>query len=205
MLYALLLTAIVGAVASASASAAGQWWVKGAVFNGEEATSGKQTLSAELSATVAGTKILILCDKASTTGKIELKNKDVSLPVKFTECKVFEPAGCTIPATLETPELNSELQVTGEKVYDKSAPNAGNTFFTVAITGCADEGSFKVTGNMRCEVSEPEIEAVKLPCEYSEESGSELKFGANVATFTEDMLLELTGGNAADVWSAKTK
>jgi|SRR5579875_1046912 len=203
-LASVLVVFAVGAVSSASAMAAGQWYINGSKFTGEESIEGNQTGTSTLEMTISGIKTKISCTAATGTGKIKESNKDTSSAIKFTGCTVAEPSGCKTTSEIKTTATKTELEVEGEKVFDKYTPESGETFTTIPIEGCAVEGSYKVTGSARCEIQSPKTEAVEKECAFSSSTGSKLKFGANTATFTGKFLYKLTGTNKGKVWSAKT-
>lgn len=195
---------VLGAVASASASAAGQWYVGGLKFTGTEsikAEFGSTTYLWEL----FNIKISILCDDASATGSISESNKDELEPVKLSECIVKEPSGCTV-TSVETTSLKSELVVEGEHVYDKDEPVSGTTLATIKISGCSVEGTYVISGTTRCLMASTESTADT--CEYTASSGSKLKVAKGEssaeASYEVSRKTTLTGTDAGDSWGAKT-
>jgi len=203
-LVAVLAVCLLNAVSAASAMAAGQWYINGSKFTGKESAEGNQSGSASVEMTISGIKTKITCTSASATGELKESNKDANKASTLTGCKVAEPSGCKTTETIKTAETKSELEVEGEKVFDKFVPTSGETFATVSIEGCAIEGTYKATGSSRCEVQNPNTEAVEKECVFSASSGSKLKFGSNPATWIEKIILFLTGTNKGKPWSAKT-
>jgi hypothetical protein len=208
ILSAFLLAGLGAAVSSTPASAAGQWWVNRSAFTEEASTSGEQYALAVLEANIGKIKTAVQCGKTITKGTIQLDNKDSTSLMAFSGCTVTQPKGCTVLEPVPSIEqFNSELEVEGTKVFDRSTGTKSSKLLLVTISGgtCSVEGKYEVTGDMRCEVVQPEKESVIVPCTFSSTSGSELRIGANALLFTDLVLTELTGGNVGLIWSGKTK
>jgi hypothetical protein len=191
---------LVGAVAAfavttitaASASAAGQWWVSGAKFSGtEEVTAHLRTgTKAILKATLPGGEEIEL-ESSKISGKkgdLFANNKDLAEEITFLETKVVKIVGCETPSSVVVKPVVTELVVEGTKVFDLYTPKSGTEFTTINLTGCAGEGKYKMTGQTRCEIKEPEVEAVDKLCLFSAATAGEvgLKFGTEPATLTAE-------------------
>jgi hypothetical protein len=212
-LVLLCVVAALGVTAStaASASAAGQWWVSGAKFSGTEEvtahlkTGTKLVLTSKLP---GGEESVIEAQKISLKkGDIFANNKDLAEEITFLETKIAEPAGCSIAASVVLKPVVSELVVEvvegKTKVFDLITPKTGTEFTAWTLTGCASEGKYKITGQMRCEVQEPEVEAVDKLCLFSAATvgGVGLKFGTEPVILTAEPEFLLV---KKQKWSAKT-
>lgn len=138
-----------------------------------------------LPTTVAGVKFKVECTTLSGEGNIE--NQEVEgtpriaggeIKLEFSGCTVTEPAGkgCKVAEPINSAELKSETS--GLKtIY---GPASGETFMTMTVSGCsiaALNGEKKVTGKA-VGINE---EATPETTEFTETSGSELKFAGNAA------------------------
>jgi hypothetical protein len=193
-LAATLVVFVAGMVASASASAAGQWYISGSAFSGTESVAIKADGSSTISTTITGTKTTLTCTSATDTGTITGGSKDTAEALKFSGCTISEPAGCKVASSLTTAKLTSELVEEGGQIYDQVQPSSGTTVLTLTITECALEGAYRLTGSVRCLASE--VEEVAAACEFSSSSGSKLKAGSSEATFVSTTETTLTGANA---------
>jgi hypothetical protein len=207
LLLSILAVLAVGAIASASASAAGQWWVSAAKFSGtEEITAHLKvgTKSVLTSKLPGGEEVELVSPKISIKkADIFNNNKDLAEEITFLETTLAKPVGCVLssPSVVVRPVV-TELVVVGGKVYDLFTPKAGAEFVTLTLTGCAGEGKYKVTGQARCEVQEPNVEAENKLCLFNAAAAGAigLKFGTEPATLTAETEFLLV---KKQKWSAK--
>jgi hypothetical protein len=197
----------VTAITATSASAAGQWWVSGAKFSGTEGVTAhlKSGTKAILkSALPGGEEIELESPKISGKGgDLFANNKDLAEEITFLETKIVKPVGCTSQASVVIVPVVTELVVEGGKVFDLYTPKSGTEFSTITLTGCAAEGKYKMTGQTRCEIREPNIEAENKLCLFSSATAGKvgLKFGTEPATLTAEPEALLV---KKQKWSAKT-
>jgi hypothetical protein len=140
-----------------------------------------------LSATVGGVNFAITCTGLEAPG-LALTNKEEAGSMfvtstsksKFTGCSVTAPKekGCTVPAAIETVELKSKTDASGNTKYE---PSTGTKFVTIPVTKCSTEalnGEKEVTGTAQSSRKTASTQA------FTATSGSALKFGGQAATFT---------------------
>jgi hypothetical protein len=151
-------------ITAASAFASGQWWVSGAKFSGTEEITGhlKAGTKAILKSTLPGGEEL---ESESTTisgkkGDLFANNKGLAEEITFLESTLLKPAGCRPPFDVILKPVVAELVAEKGKIFDLLTPKSGTEFTTYTLTGCAAEGKYKTTGQTRCEIQEPEVEAV---------------------------------------------
>jgi hypothetical protein len=208
MLLSMLAVFAVGAVASASASAAGQWWVSGAKFSGTEGVTAhlKSGTKSVLKSNLPGGEEIDILSLLLTIklGDIFGINRGVVEEITLLEAEITVPLGCGLvsPSIIVKPVV-TELVVEGAKVFNLFTPKTGTEFTTITITGCAAEGKYKVTGQARCEVQEPTVEAENKVCLFSAATAGAtgLKFGTEPATLTAEPEFLLV---KKQKWSAKT-
>lgn len=189
------------------ALAAGQWWINGAEFSGEE------TLSEQLK---SGTKWVLQSELTGGT-RIDILAADFTLFKPFIygntsylasngsalEAIVTEPGGCRIEPSIPLFGLHGLFGAERGKVFIAIKPKEGTKLAEIEVTGCAGEGLYNLTGEARCEVLEPSVEEASKICAFGPSSGSTLKFGAKPATLTAEQEFSLSGTNKGDKWSAK--
>lgn len=185
-LMGILAVMSIGAVASASASAA-EWLVEGKTFSGTEEISGANVGNVTLLTTVNGIHLVIVCTSATGKGTIKDPNTgSVPSGVAFTGCTVSEPSGCKT-TNKTTTALEVSLLAEGEKrliTFFPSAAGEKKLFVTVEITGCSLEGEYEVTGgSVACEVVEPFVPAELKHCKFEPGVDQKLKFGTHEADF----------------------
>lgn len=189
----------------ATASAAGQVYINGAKFTGTETAEGINTTSMTFTSTVSGIKVKELCDHGVGKGTITDNNKGTISPgLELSECSLVEPSSCKAPAHINTVKLQSELEVESTKVFVNSFPESGTNFVVIEIENCALEGEYEINGSARCEVVEPEVEAVTKECDFTTTSGSKMKLGRDEASLVKVDSAKLTGVNSGKAWTAKT-
>ncbi len=206
MLLSILAVFAVSAVSATAASAAPQYFVAGVAFNGEEAIEANPkagTSAVLVSKLTGGATIEIVCTAGKlTSAVIKEKFKGSGKAIVYEKCSVKTPVSCKVSETLTTNEVVAEAVDTGTTGVSVvfSPKIAGGTFITIAVTGCAGEGSCKVTGSAECEGLEPTVEAVKKTCKFTTTSGTNLKFGVNTATLTQESEFFLNGAKKGSVW-----
>jgi hypothetical protein len=174
-----------------------------------EKTEGTNSGEATLKATIASVSAEIKCEKGKSTGTIEggaagAVGKSITT-MTFEKCKMITPENCKlapVDKTIETTELQGELELVSGRIEDKLVPKEG-AFATIGVEGkesscvIAEVGKpkfFGVTGSQLCEVgssnTEAETEATthKMACKYS---GSSLEVGGK-AEISSETTVKLT-------------
>lgn len=105
-----------------------------------------------------------------------------AITASFEGCAVVKPVSCSVPATITTRSMKSEIVTTTDK--QKYVPTEGTTFVTFSVGGGAEcsaalKGSKSVTGSATAVDNEATGEQ-----EFTSTSGSELKFAGQNATVT---------------------
>jgi hypothetical protein len=158
----------ISAVAAATASAAPTWKVEGKPLSATETLKTKAEAAFSLKSDLTGgAEVVILCPVfAATNAKIEPTAADSVEKIVFGEagtnkCTVDTPSACKTAETITTKAITTKLFDEGTaEVWDEYAPTSGTEFVTVAVTGCAGEGSYKITGKSCGKSLEPATEAV---------------------------------------------
>ena len=186
----------------------------GATENTEGTSSGEATLKAS----IAGVSAEIKCEKGKSAGTIDggaagAVGKSV-ITMTFEKCKMITPTNCKLTSadkTIETTELQSELELVSGRIEDKLVPKESGAFATVSVEGkesscvIAEVGrpkNFGVAGSQVCEVdssnsvAETEATTHKIVCKYS---GSSLEVGGK-AEMASETTVKLTSGKN---WSVK--
>ncbi len=123
--------------------------------------------------------------------------------LKFTGVSVVEPAGCTLPAAVETNLLEGEVKMVGggTKPLFKIEPDAAAgvvTFITLKIENCAIEGNYPAKGSTYCEgTNATEVHSETQECGTNAATAalSALTwFGS--ATFSGEITAELAAGGS---------
>lgn len=203
VLLGFLAVLVLGAVASASASAT-EWQVEEKPLTSEEAVLGKtEGTTSTLTTEVSKVKIDILCTLAEGKGKAIPTNTGSSTGVVFTKCSVSEPAGCKVTEPIDTVPLSISLLANGTSRLLTFSPTTGTTFVTLEITGCVLEGEYAVKGKVGCEIKNPTTPEVDKLCDFVAGTDQELTFGSSgaAATFVSSFLFLLTGSNSGKKWN----
>lgn len=178
-----------------------RWRISGSPFVGTEDVQVESTGLTQLSGSLTGgTKLVVQCEKAKTTGTVEESVLDASGPLDLSECKVREPSKCSVGAPLETTKLKSRLEASEDGAYDRLEAREGSALLIPEIVGCAGEGEYTLKGSLRCEFEEPASELAYHDCNFSDGSGSSLLLGAHTATLEGSFRVELTGTRSDDYW-----
>ena len=111
------------------------------------------------------------------------RGRDIN-EVEFTGCKTAgEISTCTVTTPILV-ESSTRLEEESSKIYDKFFPVSEEPLTEITLTGCALEGTFKVTGTTRGEVVGKVLKF----------SGQTLQFGSEKADFTAEIEQEGPGG-----------
>jgi hypothetical protein len=208
-LAALLAVTIAAGIATANAAAAeGPVWLVNGVqlLAGESINAlGKGTLTF----VVPGIELEIRC--SSLVEKTVLKGGEPGTDedkLTYLECSAIKPAGCktTTEITIEANTTllfvirvagklkvvnQAEWGLAAEKGFgDRFVGKELGSFGKVSITGCADEGTFSLTGNY--------VGVVNSGLEFLSEL-DELKFGTSAGVATGLLLYEGEEGQALEV------
>jgi hypothetical protein len=207
LLASMLAMFAIGAVASASASAAGCTAEVGAQcleFLGELTAEEKfEVLGANSALTVAAIGTVLCNDvHAENALLLEVTGKPVAvdkLVLNFSgECKLDGHATCKVTEPIKTVAIGGTLgTIAAGTATATFKPEAGTEFAKVTISGCEQEAIIKVTGEQLCKVPAITTEAVEheLTCAASE---SNLKDGTKLAEFEANVKAKATGTLAGD-------
>ncbi|HXF32349.1 MAG TPA: hypothetical protein VN522_12585 [Solirubrobacterales bacterium] len=155
----------------------------------------------QFTGTILGTPAAFECSTlGSSSGSVEnfeeggASKIKGSMVFKYTGCSISKPSGCKIngeangSAKLTTETLNTLATTTGGASSVKFSPS-GEKLFTLKLTGCAAEGSFKATGSVTGAVPGTDESLV----EFTSTSGSALTLAGNPATYTGNTKVEKEG------------
>jgi hypothetical protein len=211
VLLGLLTVLAVGAVASASASAAVMPAYSGLTNNTQlkvETTKLAGSGAATLKGTLAGIEIVIECTEEHGSGFIinseELKMGHSLGEIHYLNCTVSKPAGqgCLVfNKLILVPEVLNLLLLQGSGYRVDFSPETPPTFTVITIDGCTNtslNNKFKVNGTAAAEVNN-----ANSSLEFSSTSGSNLTFGGNAATYTDKIQNLMEGGGAITVINEK--
>jgi hypothetical protein len=196
LLISSLAVLAVGAVASASASAAfkKEYLVeKGAVVTPVNVVGGSSTPS-KLEAKLFGVKVKIECTSSTYTGTIAAAGASTGT-ISFSGCagKAGSKDKCVVEEPIKA-ELDDQLVEVSKKLQDEFSP-AGEFFTVVAIRAegggsCSVAGEFDVTGTQNCELPNSTVEALEheivcKPVKTLKLGGEEAKFTSTQTITTE--------------------
>jgi hypothetical protein len=203
VLLSLFAVLAVSAVASASASAVMPAYTNeaGALITGKlEVLTKKVGGNAVLKGTLAGVKVEVLCTEEHGTGWVENSAStgmglDLAL-LHYLKCSFVKPPGklCKVANELVHVQLVHSLLLLGGPTgylvdfYTDISPN----FTEIVVNGCENVSlntSYPVAGSARALANN-----TNLTLEFTAESGSELTFGGNPATYTDELKVEMAGG-----------
>jgi hypothetical protein len=191
---------VVSGVATASASAAPEYFINGTKLAGTETISSTQVGTAKLTSTLNGSEVLIECAKGTNTGKIETGGKSTAA-VKYETCSMSKPAGCKLTAAeakeINTAALVDQLAGTTGAFTDEFRPASGTEFVAIAFEKCTstlNNGSHVVSGCAAAAASEAEQVTGTLKFQATV-SGCTLAFAGNAATITAEDDVTLSGTN----------
>ena len=135
---------------SKSASA-GQWWINGVKFNGEEQLSVASTGTVKLKGgLVFLSENEMQCEGlgSSSTPTIYGGNEG-KLAIALSGCTFVQPSGCKVSGTLDFASVSSALEDGEGSVFDKLG-SAGGLLIKYPVEGCSLEGSYSIKGAARC-------------------------------------------------------
>jgi hypothetical protein len=214
LIFAALTVMVAGGIASATASAAPKWLVRGTALVGTEGLTTtflviEKELVAILTTTLPGGKVTIKisCKKAvGNNVTITAPNTNAASSVSFKECKL-DTTSCKLTAAeikeINTGAISSEAVDLGaaEPFFITLKAAAGGIFVKITLIECAGEGVFNVEGTAACRVL-PKVTTEQLLhlCNFEEVTLlSTLKFGTEKASIVAGASFTLVkGGN----WSA---
>jgi hypothetical protein len=187
------------------------WLVEGSPFaEGESAKSELVNAEPETAYvfSVASIGFSVSCEKFTVTGVKLLEATEGAAAasvekISFEKCAVVKPAGCLVAATLTTAPIKVELFDEGTtEVWALFKPEVGETFITVSVSECSDEGKYAVAGTACTSELEPGTDAVEKLWEAGVPLvGCAMKIGANAVTFTGEGAVKLTGPKSGSTWS----
>jgi hypothetical protein len=199
VLLSLLAVFVASAMASASASATMPAYTtpSGALItNHLEFLALRVVGNSVLKSTLAGVKIEIACEHVHVDGFI-LGTLGLAL-AHYLKCTMPKPAesGCLVHNELVFVHTHTLLLLNGSGGYKVLfAPESGN-FTEITIDGCTNtglNGTFPVEGSVAALVDNTNLELL-----FHKESGDELKFGGNAATY-EDKIKPLMLGSSEGI------
>jgi hypothetical protein len=208
VLFSLLVMSAVGAIASASASAAMPAYANesGTVLTtqhlGVLSLKLNTTSNAVLKGTLAGVKVTIECEEEHGTGTINNLNTmgESTAVVHYLKCNVTVPENqnCLVQNHLVIVNPTKDLLSLLEGSYrDAFSPETGTTFTSITIEKCnttALNNTFAVEGTATALINN-----ATSSLEFTKTSGSELTFGGNTATYTDTIQALMTGGGKIGV------
>jgi hypothetical protein len=156
-----------------------------------------------LASIVAGAEVKIHCPKDDFKGELELLGKTKGL-ILFLQCTVVKPANCTLnPSDIHAVFTDQLIGHPGaaEDEFTGSKNAATKEFASLNIegAGCVAKGEFAVTGTQKCALPEFGTALVvhDIDCK---KSGSNLKLGTAVASFSSLALVHLGAPNVGLRW-----
>jgi hypothetical protein len=191
---------VLSGVATATASAAPEYFIDHTKVAGTETTTAKQSGTAKLTSTLNGSEVLIECTSGSGTGKIEPGGKSTA-SIKYEGCSMSKPAGCKLTAAeakeIKPTGLVDQLAGTTGAFTDSFSPASGTEFVAIAFEKCTstlNNGSHVVSGCAAAKASEAEnvIGTLEFPATVG---GCTLSFAGNAAMITARDEVELSGPN----------
>jgi len=228
-LVALMVTALFAVFAGNSLGATklttkkAVWSNSGVAFGSTEGTGKEPKCSAAsnlvLKGTIIGSEAELTATTVSCAGRLWNEGTGESTmavgkgTLSFGGITVNKPSGCKLngqtngSATLTTESLTIDVQMHDVGEVETPIPvvvfkPVGEKFATIKLTGCAAEGSYKVTGSSVGEASNNTgVSAVNQPLTFNtttNEAGS-LTLAGNPATITGQANNELVGGAAFQV------
>ncbi|HEX7611118.1 MAG TPA: hypothetical protein VF380_10610 [Solirubrobacteraceae bacterium] len=197
LLISSLAALAVGAVASASASAAfkKEFFVEKAAVVTPVNVVGSSSTTSKLEAKLFGVKVKIECTSSTYTGTIAAAGASTGT-ISFSGCTVKAGAKdkCKVVEPINA-ELNDQLVEVSKKLEDEFSPATGGVFAKIVIeaeTGgtCSVAGIFEVTGTQTCELPNSTIEALEheivcKPVKTLKLGGEEAKFTSTQTITTE--------------------
>jgi hypothetical protein len=197
LLISSLVALAVGAVASASASAAfkKEFFVEKAAVTTPVAVVGGSSAASKLEAKLFGVKVKIECASSTYTGTLEAAGASTGT-ISFSGCtgKAAAKDKCKVVEPIKA-ELDDQLVEVKKALQDEFSPASGGIFVEITIeaeTGgtCSVAGTFEVTGTQTCELpgsttEATEHEIVCKPVKTLKLGGEEAKFTSTQTITTE--------------------
>jgi hypothetical protein len=183
--------------ASASATMPAVTTASGALITNHLEILALKSGNAVLKSKLAGVNLEIVCEHEHVTGWI-LNTGDHALGFSlahFLKCTMPKPAAgnCTIQNELIHVEAHFLLLLGGGTGFKEELHTEKNPYFTLLVvqncSNAALNGTFEVNGFAVAEANNTTLEL-----EFSETSGSALKFGGNAATYIDKIKPEMLGG-----------
>ena len=196
------------AFSASAAQAAGEWLINGKTLVEKgilsETVTGEKDPLAEPELLVPGIGIAIFCNEFTiVNGKIERLGKSKAA-LTFSECEVLEAPDCEV--TVAPATAKDQVELMGTEVFDIFSPEvAGGNFTTITIEGefCPFEFiNEPVRGSLAVRV--PAATPTPLIEEYANQAlfSAGLFFGNEPAELDGAVLLELSGANSGQPWTA---
>jgi hypothetical protein len=197
LLISALAVLAVGAVASASASAAfkKEFFVEKAAVTSPVGVVGGSSTTSKLEAKLFGVKVKIECASSTYTGTIAAAGASTGA-ISFSGCtgKAGSKEKCKVAEPIQS-ELKDQLVEVKKALQDEFSPAAGEDFVTITIEAesggpCTVAGSFEVTGTQNCELPGSTVEALEheivcKPVKTLKLGGEEAKFTSTQTITTE--------------------
>jgi hypothetical protein len=163
----------------------------------ETTAASAETLIELTSTLTGGAKVQIFCNalklkEGEIIEKVEEVPTGLIKSIELSECKVNEPLTCTVTAAIDTNSLELSLfEETGGSIWEKIvATAAAREIALIAVSGCAGEGDYPLTGSACATMLIANSDAKEQLWEFGKPlSECGLSFGVNAATLTG----ELTG------------
>ena len=194
-LSAVLAVSAVAAVSAAATVMPAYTSTNGSLIAGLLKILGTHLGNAVLAATLAGVSFEIVCAQEHISGWIEnstVTGMGLSFGLAhYLKCTIPKPAECKVHNELIHIPTHDLLLLTASGFSDEFRPE-GTVFAEVTIESCsvgALNGTFTVTGFAVGVVNNNASEA-----EFTNTSGSSLKFGGNAAKYTDVIKIEMEGG-----------
>jgi hypothetical protein len=200
LMVCMLAVLAVGGVATASASAAPEYYINKVKLTFTETVTARQDGISHVLGTLNGSAVLIDCTGGRGTGTIEPAGKSTESDI-LEDCTMDAPSGCKLTAAegkeLTPVALVDVLGGTSGAFTDSFSPASGTEFLAIAFEKCTstlNNGSHVVSGCVAAKASEAEqvTETREFPATVS---GCALSLAGNAATYTATWLIELSGAN----------
>jgi hypothetical protein len=201
---------LVVCVSAPSLALARQYKVSGSNFTGTESLILK-LLSAKLkieSKFPGGETVEIACGAVAASGATILESfRSSAEKINLSSCDVVSPPACELInlkeepiTTITTSAVKGTVEEEAGKLFINFVPTVGSTLATILIANCDGEGTYKLTGDVRC-VMETNTEDILKACDFNAGSGSGLEFGAEPADLIATVGFLLGGPKKGLVWS----
>jgi hypothetical protein len=201
LLLGLLAVLAIGAVASASASAAdscngGPNWIfcndnnEPLLLETVLGTSGTAILASHL----GGAEAKFECSSDDFSALLEHLGIGSGL-ILFLGCKETEPAGCSLSSTEVHATFTFQTEGTELATFTGNKNGTSKEFAQLTVTGCSVSGSYPVTGTQMVELKNGGVSKVEHEI-VAKKSQSNLKLGVETASFSSSTTNAHLGGTA---------